>query len=220
MEACRGFEFLMWADMNASRRWRDRAAGAASPRRSSRSLIMIHGEHIVGRRRLDSHEFVVLFAEKIFKIFDHDLSGELISWSSFVSGTSARWTTPTSSFAFGFEDRNPVTKEWWLQQEEGVDLLTQSIFDVETQAYKTCKVFFDDIIMRNGKVTERDWTKWSATRRGYWTLRHLHESSPSDEAVLDHVDLRCQNKMRRGDGVFETAPPRCRDAMPQSLRAS
>ena len=116
------------------------------------------------------------------------------------------------SFAFEcFGDRNPVTKEWWLQQ-EGVDLLTQSIFDVETQAYKTCKVFFDDIIMRNGKVTERDWTKWSATRRGYWTLRHLHESSPSDEAVLDHVGAvaACQRERGRGDGVFETAPPRCR----------
>ena len=111
------------------------------------------------------------------------------------------------SFAFEcFGDRNPVTKEWWLQQ-EGVDLLTQSIFDVETQAYKTCKVFFDDIIMRNGKVTERDWTKWSATRRGYWTLRHLHESSPSDEAVLDHVGA--------------VAACHGADAMPhESLRAS
>ena len=107
------------------------------------------------------------------------------------------------SFAFEcFGDRNPVTKEWWLQQ-EGVDLLTQSIFDVETQAYKTCKVFFDDIIMRNGKVTERDWTKWSATRRGYWTLRHLHASSPSDEAVLDRVGAvaACQRERGRGDAA-------------------
>ena len=84
------------------------------------------------------------------------------------------------SFAFEcFGDRNPVTKEWWLQQ-EGVDLLTQSIFDVETQAYKTCKVFFDDIIMRNGKVTERDWTKWTQHNR---------------RALRPLIDLR--NKMRR-----------------------
>ena len=68
------------------------------------------------------------------------------------------------SFAFEcFGDRNVVTKEWKIEQ-EGVDLLTKSIFDIETQAYKTCKLFFDDVIYRNGKVTERDWTKWSATR--------------------------------------------------------
>lgn len=106
------------------------------------------------------------FAEKIFKIFDHDLSGEL----DFVEFVCAVWNFCTMddsevvSFAFEcFGDRNVVTKEWKIEQ-EGVDLLTKSIFDIETQAYKTCKLFFDDVIYRNGKVTERDWTKWSATR--------------------------------------------------------
>ena len=106
------------------------------------------------------------FAEKIFKIFDHDLSGEL----DFVEFVCAVWNFCTMddsevvSFAFEcFGDRNVVTKEWKIEQ-EGVDLLTKSIFDIETQAYKTCKLFFDDVIYRNGKVTGRDWTKWSATR--------------------------------------------------------
>ena len=110
------------------------------------------------------------------------MSGEL----DFVEFVCAIWNFCTMddadvvSFAFEcFGDRNPVTKEWWLQQ-EGVDLLTQSIFDVETQAYKTCKVFFDDIIMRNGKVTERDWTKWTQHNR---------------RALRPLIDLR--NKMRR-----------------------
>ena len=139
------------------------------------------------------------FAEKIFKIFDHDLSGEL----DFVEFVCAIWNFCTMddadvvSFAFEcFEDRNPVTKEWWLQQ-EGVDLLTQSILDHGGAGRKTCKVFFDDIIMRNGKVTERDWTKWTQHNR---------------RALRPLIDLR--NKMRRqivGEEVVEEI-----DEVPQS----
>ena len=123
---------------------------------------------------VDSLEFLMFcdlertpFSERVFNIFDHDLSGEL----DFVEFVCAIWNfcsmddVEVISFTFEcFANRNSATKEWLLDG-QGVTFLMDSLFDADTQTHKITSEYFNAIIYTHGCVTEREWTKWTQHNR-------------------------------------------------------